>query len=66
MKAQSHNSFRMLNRTANPIWVTKWHLWTVVIPRRSMSGRVVYGRVWRRQDGRHWIYKKFIEYANDE
>jgi len=66
MKAQSHNSFRMLNRTAKPVWVAKWHLWTVVIPRRSITGRVVYGRVWRRHDGRHWIYKKFIEYANDE
>jgi hypothetical protein len=20
------------------------------------------GRVWRRHDGRHWIYKKFVEY----
>src|ERR1700676_291191 len=36
-----------------------WHLWTVMFPRRSITGRLVYGRVWRRHDGRHWIYKKF-------
>ena len=23
------------------------------------------GQVWRRHDGRRWIYKKFIEYASD-
>jgi hypothetical protein len=24
--------------------------------------RLLWGRVWRRHDGRHWIYKKFVEY----
>jgi hypothetical protein len=43
-------------------WAEVWHLWTVIIPRRSITGRLVYGRVWRRYDGRHWIYKKFVEY----
>jgi hypothetical protein len=43
-------------------WAEVWHLWTVIIPRRSITGRLVYGRVWRRNDGRHWIYKKFFEY----
>jgi hypothetical protein len=43
-------------------WAEVWHLWTVIIPRRSITGRLVYGRVWRRHDGRHWIYKKFFEY----
>jgi hypothetical protein len=43
-------------------WTEVWHLWTVVVPRRSITGRLVYGRVWRRRDGRHWIYKKFVEY----
>jgi hypothetical protein len=43
-------------------WAEVWHLWTVIIPRRSITGRLVYGRVWRRYDGRRWIYKKFFEY----
>jgi hypothetical protein len=43
-------------------WAEVWHLWTVIIPRRSITGRLVYGRVWRRHDGRHWIYKKFAKY----
>jgi hypothetical protein len=51
---------------SRPAWVGVWHLWTVVIPRRSIAGRLVYGKVWRRHDGRHWTYKKFVEYANDE
>jgi len=42
-----------------------WHLWRVLIPRRSITGRPVLGQVWRRHDGRRWIYKKFIEYAPD-
>jgi hypothetical protein len=37
-----------------------WHLRTVIIPRRTITGRLVRGRVWRRHDGRHWMYKKFI------
>jgi hypothetical protein len=44
-------------------WTEVWHLWTV-IPRRSITGRLVQGRVWRRHDGRHWIYKKVVEYEN--
>jgi len=42
-----------------------WHLWTVIIPRRSITGRLVIGKVWRRHDGRHWNYKKFVEYTRD-
>src|ERR1700719_3784319 len=44
-------------------WMEVWHLWTVIVPRRSITGRLVRGKVWRRHDGRHWVYKKFIEYA---
>jgi hypothetical protein len=53
-----------VNRPPEPrtAWAEVWHLWTVIIPRRSITGRLVYGRVWRRHDGRHWIYKKFAEY----
>ena len=43
-------------------WAEVWHLWRIIIPRRSISGRLLYGKVWRRHDGRHWIYKKFVEY----
>jgi hypothetical protein len=43
-------------------WTEVWHLWTVIFPRRSITGRLVLGRVWRRRDGRHWIYKKFVEF----
>jgi hypothetical protein len=45
-----------------PAWAEVWHIWTVIIPRRSITGRLLRGRVWRRFDGRRWIYKKFIEF----
>jgi hypothetical protein len=41
-----------------------WHLWTVIIPRRSISGKLVSGQVWRRRHGAKWAYKKFIEYTD--
>jgi hypothetical protein len=50
-----------LNR--HPSRATTWHLWTVIIPRRTITGRLVRGQVWRRHDGRHWLYKKFIQAA---
>jgi len=43
-----------------PPATTAWHLYTVIIPRRTITGRLVRGKVWRRHDGRHWLYKKFI------
>jgi len=66
MTAKNDNNFEMSNGTARPAWARLWHLWIVIIPRRSITGRLVFGKVWRRHDGRRWIYKKFIEYANDE
>jgi hypothetical protein len=45
-----------------PAWADVWHLWRVIFPRRSITGRLVCGNVWRRRDGRRWIYKKFVEY----
>jgi hypothetical protein len=48
-----------------PAWAEAWHLWTVIFPRRSITGRIVYGKVWRRFDGRHWMYKKFTEFNID-
>src|ERR1700676_5715050 len=36
-----------------PAWMQAWHLWTVLLTRRSITGRLVFGQVWRRHDGRH-------------
>jgi hypothetical protein len=43
-----------------PVSATAWHPWFVIIPRRTITGRLVRGRVWRRHDGRHWLYKKYV------
>jgi hypothetical protein len=40
-----------------------WHLWQVIIPRRSITGRLVWGTVWRRDRGGRWVYKKVIEHS---
>jgi hypothetical protein len=47
-----------LGLSQRPATTRAWHLRTVIIPRRT--GRLVRGQVWRRHDGRHWLYKKFI------
>jgi hypothetical protein len=65
MKAGSRSGLQMLSLGAKPPWAEVWHLWNVIVPRRSITGRLVFGQVWRRHDGRHWIYKKFVEYADD-
>ena len=49
--------FGLERRTAKP---TTWHLRRVIMPRRSITGRLVRGQVWRRHDGRRWLYKKFV------
>jgi hypothetical protein len=46
-------------------WTEAWHLWSVFVPRRSITGRLVYGQVWKRHDGRHWTYKKFTEFMTE-
>jgi hypothetical protein len=43
-----------------------WHIWTVVIPRLSVSGEIVRGRVWRRRDGRRWQYRAITEFGVDD
>lgn len=55
---------RPLSGTTAPpqTWKQAWHLWRVLLPRRSITGRLVWGTVWRRAQGRRWIYKKFTEY----
>ncbi len=47
-------------------WAEVWHLWTVIVPRRSINGQLVVGKVWRRHAGRQWIYRKFTEYGEEE
>ena len=59
MTAKNHAHFQMLGLSAKPAGTQTWHLWTVIIPRRSITGRRVFGKVWRRHDGRRWIYKQF-------
>jgi hypothetical protein len=66
MIAERTNDHRLLDLSPRPAWAEVWHLWTVIVPRRSITGRLVFGQVWRRRDGRHWIYKKFTEYAQDQ
>jgi len=61
MTTKSPVNSQMLGLSPKPTWAQIWHLWTVVIPRRSITGRLVVGKVWRRHDGRHWIYKAVIE-----
>jgi ribosomal protein L35AE/L33A len=49
-----------LGLSEGPATTRAWHVRTVIIPRRTITGRLVRGQVWRRHDGRHWLYKKFI------
>jgi len=62
MMASQQEHHRILKLRPRPAWAAIWHLWHVVIPRRSIAGRLLRGKVWRRHDGRRWIYKKFVEY----
>jgi hypothetical protein len=48
----------ILHVSKTPEWTQVWHSWTVLVPRRTISGRLVWGHVLRRHDGRRWIYKK--------
>jgi hypothetical protein len=38
-----------------------WHVWTVTFPRRSITGCLVWGPVWRRRDHGRWLYKRYVE-----
>jgi hypothetical protein len=65
MIADNQDHPQILSASAKPAWAEVWHLWTIIIPRRSIAGRLLFGQVWRRHDGRRWIYKKFTEPARD-
>jgi hypothetical protein len=62
MTTRSQDSLRILSLISKPAWAEVWHLWNVIMPRRSITGRLVRGKVWRRHDGRRWIYKRFTEW----
>jgi hypothetical protein len=62
MASRSQDSLRILSLTSKPAWAEVWHLWNVIIPRRSITGELLRGKVWRRHDGRRWIYKGFTEW----
>ena len=40
-----------------------WHIFLLGIPRWSISGQLIWGRVLRRWDGRRWIYKKYLQHG---
>jgi hypothetical protein len=64
MIAQDYPIEQSNGRVATNAQTSGWHLWTVIIPRRSISGKLVSGQVWRRRHGAKWAYKKFVEYAD--
>jgi hypothetical protein len=61
MTTQRDTNIQMLGLSVKAASAQTWHRWKVIIPRRSITGRRVFGNVWRRHDGRHWIYKKVID-----
>jgi len=54
------NFFRMLRPRHRSLYSEVWHVWTVFIPRRSITGRLLWGTVLRRRDSGRWIYKKYM------
>lgn len=45
-----------VERSLNAAAVEFWHVWSAPIPRRSITGKLVWGRVWRRHNGERWQY----------
>ena len=46
--AESRERLRMLGLNPKPAWAEVWHLWNVILPRRSITGRLLTGQVWGR------------------
>jgi len=61
MTLNSHAVLRIPNLKQKSGCYDNWHVWPVTIPRRSITGRLVWGTVMRRWDGRRWIYRKYYE-----
>ena len=66
MMANGSNTESAVGPDLGQTWSDAWHLWRVIIPRRSIAGRLVWGMVWRRHRGGRWMYKKFVEYSGDD
>jgi hypothetical protein len=47
------------NPSPQPAWAGAWHLWNVIVPHPSISGRLLHQTVWRRHDGHYCQYRKF-------
>jgi hypothetical protein len=62
MTADGKDRDLMRPTSTKPAWAEVWHLWKVLTPLCSITGRLVYGLVRRRHDGRSWVYRKFAEY----
>jgi hypothetical protein len=63
--ANSSDTHSAVRSDLGQAWSDAWHLWRIIIPRRSITGRLVWGMVWRRNRGGRWVYKKFVEYSDD-
>lgn len=61
IQQQDSVASELSRRGARPAWTGSWHLWRVIMPRRSITGKLLHGKVWRRHNGWHWIYKRFVE-----
>ena len=61
MIASTLDIFRVRATKQRPPYEEVWHLWSVLIPRRTITGRLVWGMVLRRRDDGRWIYRKYIE-----
>ena len=59
--ASKHDVLRMLEPKQRPPHEEVWHSWIVIIPRRSITGRLLWGTVLRRRNEGRWIYKKNME-----
>lgn len=57
--ASKHDVFRALSPKPRPPYEEVWHLWTVLVPRRSITGRLLWGTVLRRRDDGRWIYRQY-------
>jgi hypothetical protein len=53
------DEYSSTNSSQPPAWAGAWHLWNVIVPHPSISGRLLHQTVWRRHDGHQWQYMKF-------
>ena len=56
----------MLGLTPKPSWAEVWHVWTVIMPRRSITDRLLMGQVWRRHDGRRALQGVRVVVSHDD